>query len=434
MPAERPHRRVRRTWPQRLVLTASGALGALCLLAAVLVWYSNNRLGALERVVIDFTPSTTAPTSTSEGTVEPGSADASGIPTTAAPLPAGDGRARNFLLVGSDSRECIDPGDVDAGGFLGEGSDIGLRTDTILVVRADPSAQQAAILSFPRDLWVPIAGTNRKGRINEAFERENPTRLVQTIQGTFGVPIDHYVEVDFCAFKSLVDAVGGVRVPFEFPARDRQTGLDVPAGCVLLDGTDALRYVRSRYYEYDDGSGFRSDGTSDYGRIARQQDFIRRALQRAIDRGARNPGVAKSLLDTALENVRVDQLLTINDLLGLAGSLRTLDPQTVRSFRIEGRGTNIGGASVILPDLSSTRADAILDVFRGEAVLGDLPGDQVVAEPTTTAPPATITIAGPTSTTGAAAVTTAVAAPTVPVVDPQQPPQGIVPPDDPTCR
>jgi LCP family protein required for cell wall assembly len=279
---------------------------------------------------------------------------------------------------------------------------------------------------------VKISGSNRKGRINEAFDRENPTRLVQTIQENFGVPIDHYVEVDFCAFKSLVDAVGGVRVPFEFPARDRQTGLDVPAGCVLLDGTDALRYVRSRYYEYDPGGGFRQDGTSDYGRIARQQDFIRRALQRAIDRGARNPSVAKSLLDTALANVRVDQNLTINDMLGLAGSLRTLDPQTVRSFRIEGRGTNIGGASVILPDVSSERARAILDVFKGAAILGDLPGDQVVAEPATTAPPGTVTLAPRTS---AGSVTSSVVpAPTVPVVDPQQPVSGIVPPNDPTCR
>jgi hypothetical protein len=190
--------------------------------------------------------------------------------------------------------------------------------------------------------------------------------------------------------------------------------------------------VRSRYYEYDDGSGYRADGTSDYGRIARQQDFIRRALQRAIDRGARNPGVAKSLLDTALQNVRVDQFLTINDLLGLAGSLRTLDPQSVRSFRIEGRGTNIGGASVILPDVSSDRAVAILDVFRGQAVLGDLPGDQLVAEPATSAPPATITVTP--GSTAAPAATTAAPSPTVPVVDPQQPVQGIVPPNDPTCR
>ena len=79
---------------------------------------------------------------------------------------------------------------------------------------------------------------------------------IDTIYENFGIGIDHYIQVDFCAFKTLVDAVGGVTVPFEYPARDDNTGLNVPApGCFTFDGDHALAYVRSRHYEYEDPPG-----------------------------------------------------------------------------------------------------------------------------------------------------------------------------------
>ena len=158
--------------------------------------------------------------------------------------------------------------------------------------------------------------------------------------------IDHTVQVSLCAFKSLVDAVGGVNVPFAYPTKDEETGLDIETpGCVTLDGDEALAYVRSRaHYQYFDGKSWKFDGTSDYGRIARQQDFIQRALQKAVDKGARNVGVARDLLDVALANVVVDQNLTINDLLRLASTLRDFDPAQLRahSYRVEGRGVTPG--------------------------------------------------------------------------------------------
>jgi LCP family protein required for cell wall assembly len=337
--------------------------------------------------------------------------------TTVTTAPPGSVPAQNFLFVGSDSRECIDPSSPYAGAFLNGEVGASHNTDTIMVVRVDPSAKQAAILSFPRDLWVRIAGTNRRGRINSAFERENPSRLVQTIEQGFGIPIHHYVEVDFCAFKNLVDAVGGVKVPFKYPARDRNTGLDVAAaGCVAFDGEAALAYARSRHYQWFDGKRWRDDDSSDFGRIARQQDFIRRALQRAIDRGARRPSVAKSLLDTALANVRVDRELTINDLLDLAGTLRDFDPARVRTFRIDGAPTTIGGAWVIQPDTTSSYAKQLLAVFRGEARLADVQ-DQDPADASTIPPP-----------------TGAIGGTTVPVVTLTDVLDGVTPPNDPTCR
>jgi LCP family protein required for cell wall assembly len=348
------------------------------------------------------------------------------------------------LLVGSDARReaCTAADSPFAGGLGNVTSEL---SDTIILVRVDPATGQAAILSFPRDLWVTIAGTGRKGKINSAYEPDNPSRLVQTIEESFGVFIDHTVQVSLCAFKSLVDAVGGVNVPFAYPTKDEETGLNIDApGCVAMDGDEALAYVRSRaHYEYFDGKSWKFDGTSDYGRIARQQDFIQRALQKAVDKGARNIGVARDLLDVALSNVVVDQSLTINDLLRLASTLRDFDPAQLRahSYRVEGRGVQQGGQDIVIPDVEAPTTKAILEVFRGHARLSDVPAADAT---TTTAPGDTSTTAAATTTTTVAPGTTTTAAPaapaapgattTVPVVDVAPNPLGISPPDDPTCR
>ena len=275
--------------------------------------------------------------------------------------------AQNFLLVGSDSRDCISADVANAAAFLGEPV-VGNRSDTIMVLRVERNVESAAILSFPRDLWVRIADSDRRGRINSTFDPSDPSRLVKTIEANFGVRIDHYVDVDFCAFKKLVEVVGGVKVPFQYPTRDRYSGLNVTApGCVTFDGDAALAYVRSRHYEYEVDGKWKDDGSSDFGRIARQQDFIRRALQKALDRGGREPLVAKQLIDAGLQNVTVDEDLTVSDLYRLATRLRSFDPSTVKTYRIDGQGVTIGGALVIQPDTTSSRARAILDYFRGES-------------------------------------------------------------------
>ena len=85
-----------------------------------------------------------------------------------------------------------------------------------MIMRVDPAASRVAVLSFPRDLYVTIAGSGNRARINSAYRRDDPQRLIDTIYENFGVGIDHFIQVDFCTFKTLVDAVGGVTVPFEF--------------------------------------------------------------------------------------------------------------------------------------------------------------------------------------------------------------------------
>ena len=268
--------RLRRTWPQRLSLAASSATGVACLSLAAGLGYANHQLGQLQRVDIRQAPVATtpiAPVSTVPGET---------TTSTEAPLPVIDLKAQNYLIVGSDKRGCLSPDSPYYGGLY-DGRDTGENSDTIMLIRADPDASQAAILSFPRDLWVKLSGSNSSGKINSVFQNANPSRLVATIKQNFQVEVDHYINVDFCAFKDIVDAVGGVSVPFEFPARDLHTGLDITvAGCHTFAGDEALAYTRSRYYEYLKDGRWVDDGLSDFGRIARQQDKPRQKMRHQI--------------------------------------------------------------------------------------------------------------------------------------------------------
>ena len=243
------------------------------------------------------------------------------------------------------------------------------------------------MLSFPRDLWVSIAGTGSKQRINTAFSR-GPDVLVATLQQNFGIPIQHFVEVDFVGFKGLVDAVGGVPVYFENPAHDKNTGLNIPvSGCVTLSGDQALAYARSRHYEYRSGDRWRTDGTGDLGRISRQQDFIRRTLVKAVARGVRNPIVLNELIDVGIRNVTVDSGLSARDLIRLGNRFRELDPSKIDMYTVPITPTSINGAAVLL--VQEEAAQPVFDVFRGEPTETD---DGTAKPPASTVPPSTVQV------------------------------------------
>ena len=372
-----------------------------CLVAATAIYYGSEK--ANDRRVVEIIPSGSVPTLTLPSTSVPGQSQ-----------PKVDLTAKNFLITGSDNGACVDPDSPYAGAF-GDRSGLGERADTIMVLRLDPATKAAAVLSFPRDLWVRINGKSTKSRINSAFERDDPNRLIVTIFDNFGINIDHYVNIDFCAFKKIVDAVGGVKVPFDTPIKDENTGLLIEAaGCHTFQGEEGLAYVRSRKLRYFDAERqvWREDPNADRGRISRQQDFLRRAIQKAIDKGSGSPRVAKQLIDAGIQNVILDSNLTAGKILELALAMRDLDPATMRTYQIEGTGTMISGQSVIEPDLESAGMVAILDIFRGLATLATAP-EQVA--PSSTDAPTT----DPTTTTVAGVESNAV---------------GILPSSDPTCR
>ena len=100
-----------------------------------------------------------------------------------------------------------------------------------MIMRVDPTNDSVNLLSLPRDLWVPIADTGESQRINTAYSADDgPQRLIDTIQQDFGIPINHYLEVDFAGFKGVVDAIGGVPMYFDSPMRDDNSGLNITDG------------------------------------------------------------------------------------------------------------------------------------------------------------------------------------------------------------
>jgi LCP family protein required for cell wall assembly len=232
-----------------------------------------------------------------------------------------------------------------------------------MVLRVDPGSGQAAILSIPRDLYVPLStgGTNR---INAALAIGGPQALIETIKQNFDIPINHYAMVDFAGFRSLVAAVDGVPMFFERPVRDENTGLyQYELGCVTLDPDQALAFARSRHYEMQVDGRWRTDPTGDFGRISRQQLFIRAALERAVDKGARNPFVLRDLIEVAQQNVTLDSEYTIQDIVDLGSQFRDFDPATLATYTVPGDPTFVGAMSVVRMDRAA--AAPILDVFRG---------------------------------------------------------------------
>ncbi len=147
----------------------------------------------------------------------------------------------NILVVGSDSRADLTPeqrNELTTGGDFGDE-----RTDTILLLVTDGS--RVGILSFPRDLYVERCDGTAQ-RINTAVQVGGLSCLARTITATSGIGIDHTVRVSFGGFVEVVEAVGGVEVCLEQAIDDRDAGIDLPAGCQVLQGADALGYVRVR--------------------------------------------------------------------------------------------------------------------------------------------------------------------------------------------
>ncbi len=245
----------------------------------------------------------------------------------------------NYLVVGSDSRALVDPASADADAFLA-GPVAGERADTIIVLRVGDGP--ARMLSIPRDLWVTYPSTGEEGRINGAFA-QGPGELIATVEG-LGIPISHYLQIDFTSFAGLVDAVGGVTLDFPHPAYDEMSGLAVDtAGRVTLDGTQAVAYVRSRQYtEIIDGAPV-TDPTGDIGRTARQRAFLAALFSRLG--GTRNPFSVASAATAVAPGLAIDDTMTFLDALRLAWDVRNLSSESVE-LPVDPFTTS-GGAAVL---------------------------------------------------------------------------------------
>ena len=178
----------RRTWPQRLtfalvILTAIACFGTAAGLATG-QWVLS------QRQLVDLAaPASEHDGGTGSDIVVPGATAPTlppGVTTTSTTIVLAEPEAANFLVVGADNNDCLGANTPT----VGDRSDLGERSDTIMIWRANPETNQLAVLSLPRDLYVDIAG-GRKARINSAFRRDDPSKLIDTIFLNFGIPIRH---------------------------------------------------------------------------------------------------------------------------------------------------------------------------------------------------------------------------------------------------
>jgi LCP family protein required for cell wall assembly len=332
----------RRTWPQRLLIGFNIVLVVLCLSAAGGLAFYQRQFSDVPRIALGT--ALDSQTSTSE--------------------------PQNFLLVGADNAEGLAEDDpVLIGRNVRE-----MLTDTIMILRVDPNQEKAWLLSLPRDLWVDIAGGG-KGRINEAVALGGPDLLIRTIKENFDIPINHYIQVNFAGFRNVVDSVGGIPIYFNYPARDTNSGLAIDeAGCHVLDSTQALGFARSRYYEAFIDGEWQTDPTSDFGRIRRQQYFFRAAMERAIEKGARNPIELSNLVGVAQQYVVIDENLTFDQVIDIGNRFNNFDPDDLQVYSAGDYATGgwAGPASVLF--LNEAAAQPTFDVFRGVNPLYDVLG------------------------------------------------------------
>ena len=270
--------------------------------------------------------------------------------------------AVNFLILGSDSRAFVS-NKTDRASFGSAGEVGGQRADAIIVARVEPKSRRGVLVSFPRDLRVRRPGKSGLHRINESFE-QGPQGVINTIKANFDIPINHYVELDFAGFREMVDALGGVRMHIPSPVRDKVTGLDVRTpGCVTLDGNQALAWVRSRHFTYFEAGKWRTDPTGDIGRIDRQQEFVRRLMAQAVQRGALNPVRANRLADATMANIKVDSRVNVRDALRLVQAFRSVGPAAVEMLALP---TRVAGSG--LATTSDSRP--VIDRLRGRVPAG----------------------------------------------------------------
>ena len=317
----------KRRW-KRVVVWSSVALVLVVLLVAAgsYLWFraqvssANDRVSPEIRAVLQERPSTTL---VAAGPVAP----------VVEPSPS----AMNLLVIGSDSRSK----DASSGG----------RSDTLIIVHVDPEENYLSVLSLPRDLRVDIPG-HGMGKLNTAFAFGGPALAIKTIEQTTGVDINHYLEVGFQAFSDIVDSLGGVYVDVDkryYNPDYYYEPIDLYPGYQLLDGTDALDYVR-----------FRHDRNMDFGRMERQQRFMTALREQAM--GWDLPFKLPGLISALFSNTTTD--LDANEILRLTKWGIGLDGESIRGITLRGRTPTINGASyvVVTEDQLAHAVDQLLYV------------------------------------------------------------------------
>ena len=246
----------------------------------------------------------------------------------------GPGRAKVVLAVGSDKRY----------GESGRG-----RADTVILVRIDQRTGSVSMLSLPRDLRVHIPGHGTQ-KLNAAYPLGGMRLLIKTVREELGIKIDHFVEVDFGGFKSVVSHLGGVYLPVDGrylhhndgSAANNHMAIDLKPGYQKLGRGAALQFVRFRHAD------------SDFTRAARQQLFLRE-VGRQMQAGLTDVGGLPGLVDAIAEATTSD-IASVGDALSLAQRLRATPPDRINRVVLQGGSVMLGGASYVVSSPAQRRS------------------------------------------------------------------------------
>ncbi len=248
---------------------------------------------------------------------------------------------QNILLIGSTTR-CGLKQQSTAFGLCDQGV-TGVNSDVVMILHLDPDHQRASILSIPRDTFVPNARPGGVNKIDAALGApDGPGQLIAAITDDFGIPIQHYVELNFDSFQGVVEALGGVQMYFPMPVFDQQSSLYVPSsGCQTLNGFQALAVVRARHLQYqprNDRSVSRYswpyDPQSDLSRIRRDHEFLRVLASTVAKRGLGNFVTDLRLIDSLSGNLEVDTGFSSIAMAHLILGFHGLDPNIVPQFTL----------------------------------------------------------------------------------------------------
>lgn len=238
------------------------------------------------------------------------------------------------------------------------GSDGG-RSDTMMVVSFDPDLKLMDILSVPRDTYHPVAGHTAVGaqKLNAVYgfkgAEGGPEGVAREVEKLLGVPVNYYVNIDYDAVREIVDILGGIPVTISQPMNyddeydDPPLHIHFEKGPILLSGDDAVKYLRWRKNNGEEGAG-------DLGRIQRQHDFVKAAMKKAI--GVKLPQVIRSSFEHVKTDMKVDKMLVY----GVAAM--GMDMEKVKSAMIPGEVTKVDDLSCYIHDPEATE-QLLLEIY-----------------------------------------------------------------------
>ena len=241
----------------------------------------------------------------------------------------------NILLIGSTTR-CGLKQQNTAFGLCDQGV-TGVNSDVVMILHLDPDHHRASILSIPRDTFVPNAHPGGVNKIDAALGApDGPSQLIAAVTEDFGIPIQHYVELNFDSFQGVVQALGGLKMYFPMPVYDQQSSLYIPStGCQPLNGFQALAVVRARHLQYrppsDEGVSrydWPYDPQSDLSRIRRDHEFLRVMASAVAKRGLGNFVTDLRLIDSLSGNLEVDSGFSALGMARLVLDFHSIDPNS----------------------------------------------------------------------------------------------------------